>query len=718
MVTVTGEAKTHSANGIGAVAEGGGQITIDGTISVPAGATYVQVGTTNKTKEQTTSPTTKTGYLTYTDGANTVWVKGEASAGNVCEIGSTGYATLAAALAAHTNGQTIRLLENINHTTQIAIIGKSITFDTNGKTLNVNTTIIALVAQNGGQVNLTGSGKLNVTSSTGEGVFTHGNGSKVVVSNATATGSNRAGAFAAEGGEITVLETATGSGTDGLGAYAGTGGKITVENASGGSFGVRASGSGASIAVRNATATGNSGIGAYASNGGSVTVAGDARTTGATGIGAVAGGGSQITIDGTLTVPAGATYIIVGSIYKTKEQMNFPTSKTGYLTYTDGQNTVWVKGDAPATPPPTITQQPANRTIDAGQNTTFAITATGAGAISCRWLISTNGVSWSLLLQDDIYLSGTSSATLTVTKATQMFNGFKFRCEATNAGGSVLSDIATLTVNTPPAAPTIDSHPVSQTVTEGQNATFTLSAPGAATCQWYVAVDGGILQPITNGGVYSGATTPTLTLTSVPLSFDGYIFGCMAYNAAGIGRGTDLATLTVTPAGTTTLTLSVAELEFDLSASSLPFDVASNADWTATATAAWLTLSPASGSGAGTVPATVAENRTGATRTATITVTAAGITRTIAVTQSNTSVGNELIDSPFEGGRGMLKAWMQNGVLYVSGLQPGKPWQIYSLTGVLIYQKIASGETDNYPSLQNRGICIVTDGKSSVKVIM
>jgi hypothetical protein len=74
-------------------------------------------------------------------------------------------------------------------------------------------------------------------------------------------------------------------------------------------------------------------------------------------------------------------------------------------------------------------------------------------------------------------------------------------------------------------------------------------------------------------------------------------------------------------------------------------------------------------------------------------------------------------DSPFEGGRGMLKAWTQNGVLYVSGLTPGAKWSVYNIVGTLIYTGIATSETDNYPSLQERGIYIVVSNGKTVKIV-
>ena len=65
-----------------------------------------------------------------------------------------------------------------------------------------------------------------------------------------------------------------------------------------------------------------------------------------------------------------------------------------------------------------------------------------------------------------------------------------------------------------------------------------------------------------------------------------------------------------------------------------------------------------------------------------------------------------------------LKAWMQNGVLFVRGLTPGKPWYIYNLYGQLIYTGIAVGDVEMQciASLPARGVYIVVNGQTAVKV--
>jgi len=75
IVTVNGNVTVNGAGCYGATAISGGKITVEGTLTVSTGSTYIHVGDTDKTQADYTTPTTKTGYLTYTDGTGTVWVK-------------------------------------------------------------------------------------------------------------------------------------------------------------------------------------------------------------------------------------------------------------------------------------------------------------------------------------------------------------------------------------------------------------------------------------------------------------------------------------------------------------------------------------------------------------------------------------------------------------------------------------------------------------------
>ena len=70
--------------------------------------------------------------------------------------------------------------------------------------------------------------------------------------------------------------------------------------------------------------------------------------------------------------------------------------------------------------------------------------------------------------------------------------------------------------------------------------------------------------------------------------------------------------------------------------------------------------------------------------------------------------GNEKIKAP------ALKVFASNGILHITGLQPGKPLYIYSLAGQLLYHGTAMAEEAHIP-FDRRGFCIVISGEQRVK---
>ena len=94
--------------------------------------------------------------------------------------------------------------------------------------------------------------------------------------------------------------------------------------------------------------------------------------------------------------------------------------------------------------PPTITTQPASRTVQEGQTAAFGVVATGTGTLSYRWQRASSGSSsW-------VDISGTNSASYTTPACQMSDNGASFRCVVSNSYGNVTSSEATLTVtNTP-----------------------------------------------------------------------------------------------------------------------------------------------------------------------------------------------------------------------------------------------------------------------------
>ena len=100
-------------------------------------------------------------------------------------------------------------------------------------------------------------------------------------------------------------------------------------------------------------------------------------------------------------------------------------------------------------------------------------------------------------------------------------------------------------IGTPPS---VTSNPSGQAVTYGSNAMFTAAASGTPTptVQWQVSPDGTNWNNVGDGGVYSGATTTTLTLTLPPVSLGGNQYRAVFTNAVG-SANSNAASLTVNP---------------------------------------------------------------------------------------------------------------------------------------------------------------------------
>ncbi|MFM6925155.1 MAG: T9SS type A sorting domain-containing protein, partial [Ferruginibacter sp.] len=95
------------------------------------------------------------------------------------------------------------------------------------------------------------------------------------------------------------------------------------------------------------------------------------------------------------------------------------------------------------------------------------------------------------------------------------------------------------------------SQSASQTICTDKVATFSVVAAGSGPLnyQWQVSTNNGTtFTNIANGGVYSGATSATLTISAPPVSMSGYQYRCIITGAAPCAAATSVArTLTVNP---------------------------------------------------------------------------------------------------------------------------------------------------------------------------
>ncbi|HEV3421945.1 MAG TPA: DUF4082 domain-containing protein [Candidatus Acidoferrum sp.] len=185
---------------------------------------------------------------------------------------------------------------------------------------------------------------------------------------------------------------------------------------------------------------------------------------------------------------------------------------------------------------PSISSQPASKTVTVGQTASFSVTATGTAPLTYQW--QKNGAA----------ISGATSSSYTTPTTTSTDNGALFTVVVSNSVGKVTSGSATLTVNSSPA---ITAQPVSKTVIAGQTATFAVTATGTAPLSY---------QWSKNGTAISGATSASYTTPAETTADNGAQFSAVVSNAAG-SVTSSAATLSVN-ASTYVLSVSPASLSF------------------------------------------------------------------------------------------------------------------------------------------------------------
>ncbi len=233
--------------------------------------------------------------------------------------------------------------------------------------------------------------------------------------------------------------------------------------------------------------------------------------------------GTSYTTPATATTDSGSTFRVV------------VTNTAG--TITSNAATLTVNAAAVA---PTITTQPVNETVTAGQTATFTVVAGGTAPLSYQW--QKNGAN----------IAGATGTSYTTPATATTDSGSTFRVVVTNTAGTITSSAATLTVNAAAVAPTITTQPANETVTAGQTATFTVVAGGTAplSYQWQK-----------NGANIAGATGTSYTTPATAMTDSGSTFRVVVTNTAGTITSTS-ATLTVNPAPAPAIQVSPSPMSF------------------------------------------------------------------------------------------------------------------------------------------------------------
>ncbi|MFC1586652.1 immunoglobulin domain-containing protein, partial [Fibrobacterota bacterium] len=173
--------------------------------------------------------------------------------------------------------------------------------------------------------------------------------------------------------------------------------------------------------------------------------------------------------------------------------------------------------------PPVITVHPAGQAVTEGQTAGFSVTASSTAPLTYQWR------------RDGAPIAGATSAGYTTPVTVLADNGAEFDVVVANRGGSVTSSAAVLTVD--PALPVITVQPAGQVVTEGQTASFGVTATSsvAMTYQWRK-----------NGTPIAGATSAGYTTPASTLPDNGAQYDVVVTNSSG-SVTSNAAMLTVNP---------------------------------------------------------------------------------------------------------------------------------------------------------------------------
>ena len=169
--------------------------------------------------------------------------------------------------------------------------------------------------------------------------------------------------------------------------------------------------------------------------------------------------------------------------------------------------TIKQESQTPDVTAPSITTQPGNATVKAGETATFTIAASGTG-LTYLWQIDRNdGNGW-------VNIDGATAAIYTTSTVDISCNGFKYQCVVSNSAGTDTSNTAVLTVteNTTPAPGSVDYEILDGANTSWeQNSDGSLSIRGSGAISKFVGVkvDGNLVD-VKNYTVKEGSTIVTL----------------------------------------------------------------------------------------------------------------------------------------------------------------------------------------------------------------
>jgi len=302
---------------------------------------------------------------------------------------------------------------------------------------------------------------------------------------------------------------------------------------------------------------------------------------------------------------------------------------------------------------PVLSVSPASLSVaSSGGTASLAVTNAGGGTLS--WTASvTTGASWLSISPASGTNAGSITATFTQNTGTDPRTG-TIQVTAAGATGSPVN--VTVTQAGASATPVLSVTPASlSAASSAGSASLAVTNAGGGTLSWAASVTSGSSWLLVSPA--SGTNAGTITVTYAQNTGTDPRTGTIQVTAAGASGSP--VNVTVTQAGTsgTTPVLSVtpASLSAASSAGSASLAVTNSGggtlSWAASVTSggSWLSISPASGTNAGTIAVSYTQNTGTDPRSGTIQVTAAGATGSpvnVTVTQAGATAIPVLSVSP------------------------------------------------------------------------
>ncbi len=164
--------------------------------------------------------------------------------------------------------------------------------------------------------------------------------------------------------------------------------------------------------------------------------------------------------------------------------------------------------------------RPAAGSASVGQTVALSVTAEGSVPFAYQWY------------KDGTSIAGATAKTY-VLISVQAANAGSYHAVVSNSAGQALSDEAVLTVTAASNPPAPAAQSGSQSVALGDGVTFAV-APSGSSYRWQRQPAGSSAwQDLQDGGIYSGSTTPALTISSASTAMSGDEFRCIISGPAG-----------------------------------------------------------------------------------------------------------------------------------------------------------------------------------------